>query len=87
MDPFKLVPADKMADIADKFTRNEILSKNEIREIVGRKPSKDPKADELINSNIAQPAEAVKQRLDEVKSEPKETSKENLQGENQNGEV
>lgn len=51
-DPFKLVPIEKMADIADKFTRNEILSSNEIRAVVGRKPSDDPRADMLINSNL-----------------------------------
>jgi hypothetical protein len=56
-DPFKLVPVGKMAEIADKFTRNEILSSNEIRQIVGFKPSDDPKADQLVNSNIAQPAD------------------------------
>ena len=54
-DPFKLVPVDKIADIADKFTRNEILSSNEIRGIVGYIPSDDPKADQLINSNLNQP--------------------------------
>ena len=54
-DPFKLVPIDNMAEIADKFTRNEILSSNEIRQIIGMKPSDDPKADQLVNSNIAQP--------------------------------
>ena len=53
-DPFKLVPLNNLADIADKFTRNEILSSNEIRQIVGMKPSDDPKADQLINSNIRQ---------------------------------
>lgn len=51
-DPFKLVPVEKMADIADKFTRNEILTSNEIRSIVGRRPSDDPRADMLINSNL-----------------------------------
>ena len=51
-DPFKLVPTEKMADIADKFTRNEILTSNEIRAVVGRKPSDDPRADMLINSNL-----------------------------------
>lgn len=54
-DPFKLVPVNNIAEIADKFTRNEILTSNEIRQIIGMKPSDDPKADELINSNIAQP--------------------------------
>ena len=56
-DPFRLVPVENIAEIADKFTRNEILTSNEIRQIVGMKPSSDPKADQLINSNIAQPTE------------------------------
>ncbi len=51
-DPFKLVPINDIAEIADKFTRNEILSSNEIRSIVGMKPSKDPQADKLRNSNM-----------------------------------
>lgn len=54
-DPFKLVPVNDIAEIADKFTRNEILTSNEIRQIIGMKPSDDPKADQLINSNISQP--------------------------------
>ena len=53
-DPFKLVPINNIAEIADKFTRNEILTSNEIRQIIGFKPSDDPKADQLINSNISQ---------------------------------
>lgn len=53
-DPFKLVPINNIAEIADKFTRNEILTSNEIRQIIGFKPSNDPKADQLINSNISQ---------------------------------
>lgn len=56
-DPFKLVPVNNIAEIADKFTRNEIMTSNEIRQIVGMKPSDDPKADKLINSNITQPTE------------------------------
>ena len=56
-DPFKLVPVSEMAEIADKFTRNEIMSSNEIRQIVGMKPSDDPKADQLVNANISQPEE------------------------------
>lgn len=51
-DPFKLIPADKMADIADKFTRNAILSANELRCIVGYKPVDDKRADELRNANL-----------------------------------
>ena len=53
-DPFKLIPVNQIAEIADKFTRNEILSSNEVRQVIGRKPSDDPKADQLINSNISQ---------------------------------
>lgn len=52
-DPFKLVPVGQIAEIADKFTRNEIFTANEIRQIVGKKPSKDPKANKLNNSNIS----------------------------------
>lgn len=53
-DPFKLVPVNDIAEIADKFTRNEILTSNEVRQIIGIRPSNDPKADKLINSNISQ---------------------------------
>ncbi len=54
-DPFRLVPVNNIAEIADKFTRNEILTSNEIRGVIGFKPSDDPKADKLINSNLNQP--------------------------------
>lgn len=57
-DPFGLVPVNDIAEIADKFTRNEIMTSNEIRQIVGMKPSDDPKADRLVNSNISQPVES-----------------------------
>lgn len=56
-DPFKLVPITEIAEIADKFTRNEVLTANEIRQGMGVKPSQDPKADELRNSNMPQPGE------------------------------
>lgn len=56
-DPFKLVPTTELAELADKFTRNEIMSSNEIRQIVGMKPSDDPRADQLVNSNISQSKE------------------------------
>ena len=56
-DPFRLVPVNNLADIADKFTRNEIMSSNEFRSIVGLMPSKDPKADQLRNSNLNHPDE------------------------------
>jgi hypothetical protein len=55
-DPFKLVPTDKIADIADKFTRSQILSPNELRAIVGYKPVDDARADELRNPNLNEPA-------------------------------
>lgn len=53
-DPFRLVPIEGIAEIADKFTRNEIMSSNEIRQVVGMAPSSDPKADQLVNSNMPQ---------------------------------
>ena len=56
-DPFKLVPVSDIAEIADKFTRNEIATSNEIRQVIGWKPSKDPKADELRNKNLSEPKE------------------------------
>ena len=52
-DPFKLIPINEAADMADKFTRNEILSSNELRQIIGRKPSDDPKAYEFRNNNLS----------------------------------
>ena len=58
-DPFKLVPAEKLADIADRFTRNEILTSNEIRAIIGYKPSAEPNADELRNKNLNQPPDMM----------------------------
>lgn len=58
-DPFKLVPIDNIAEIADKFTRNEIMTSNEIRQVIGMKPSDDPKADKLMNSNLNQPMEGA----------------------------
>ena len=77
-DPFKLTPAEQFAEISDKLTRNEIATSNEIRQVIGWKPSKDPKADKLINSNITQPSE---------QSTP--TNTENIEegGESQNGEL
>lgn len=68
-DPFKFVPMEKLADIADKFTRNKILSANELRQIVGRKPSKDPEADKLVNANMPAPSEPVPQPVQEGDSQ------------------
>lgn len=58
-DPFKLAPVSMVAEMADKFTRNEIMTSNEFRQVIGMKPSKDPKADELRNSNISQSNEEI----------------------------
>ena len=81
-DPFKLVPVNDIAEIADKFTRNEIMTSNEIRQIVGMKPSDDPKADELRNSNISQSKEE-----DPMMNDPygDETEDYDEGGKNQNG--
>lgn len=68
-DPFRLVPVNNIAEIADKFTRNEILTSNEIRGVIGFKPSDDPKADKLINSNLNQPDEKQTNQSTENKSE------------------
>ena len=60
-DPFKLVPVNEIAEIADKFTRNEIMTSNEIRQVVGMKPSDDPRADELRNKNLREPSDSDQQ--------------------------
>lgn len=78
-DPFRLVPVNDIAEIADKFTRNEIMTSNEIRQIVGMRPSEDPKADELRNSNISQSKEDIAD-LNAVSF-----NKINKEGESQNG--
>lgn len=86
-DPFKLVPIGTVADMADKFTRNEIMSSNEFRQVIGLKPSKDPAADELRNKNLTQTPgqeEAMAAGKEVVKSELDETNEEGGQ-ENQNG--
>ena len=77
-DPFKLVPVNDLAEIADKFTRNEIMTSNEIRQIVGMKPADDPKADELRNSNLNHPDE--KQQLAKPVAEVPEKEEENQNG-------
>lgn len=86
-DPFKLVPIGTVADMADKFTRNEIMSSNEFRQVIGLKPSKDSAADELRNKNLNQTPgqeEAMAAGKEAVKSELDETNEEGGQ-ENQNG--
>lgn len=82
-NPFGLVPVNNLAEIADKFTRNEIMTSNEFRQVVGMKPSKDPKADQLRNSNINQSA------ADEARiyGENKPSDQNIKEGENQNGKL
>jgi hypothetical protein len=74
-DPFKLVPTSQIADISDKLTRNEILSSNEVRAIIGYKPSSDPAADELRNKNLNQKAEDT-QESDSDNNEEEENQNE-----------
>ena len=81
-DPFKLVPVGSIADIADKFTRNEILSSNEVRGIIGFKPSKQEGADDLRNKNLNQSNQMLKQKVGDI---PSESSSDTQSEENQNG--
>lgn len=80
-DPFKLVPAMQLAEISDKLTRNEIATSNEMRQIMGWKPSKDPKADQLVNSNLNHPDEKQKPA-----EEPTEKVEENQNGDKKGNE-
>lgn len=72
-DPFKLVPVNDIAEIADKFTRNEIMTSNEIRQVIGMKPSDDPRADELRNKNLSSPSESEPETNPPVEDENVET--------------
>lgn len=83
-DPFKLVPINNIAEIADKFTRNEILTSNEVRQIIGFKPSKDPKADQLVNSNIAQAKEDDASAVDSNADEPIDDGTESVEPDENN---
>ena len=71
-DPFKLIPISEVPEFADKFTRNEILSSNEFRQIVGRKPSKDPAADELRNKNLSQSTADIEAKAGKEPEKPEE---------------
>lgn len=79
-DPFKLVPVGELAEISDKLTRNEIATSNEMRQVIGWKPSKDPKADQLVNSNI-------NQTKDGAASPAQPVQESQTEGVSQNGEV
>lgn len=91
-DPFKLVPVNNIAEIADKFTRNEIMTSNEIRQVIGMKPSDDPNADELRNKNLSQPADEreksaesiIESRLDKAGELDSKKLKTRSKEENQN---
>lgn len=72
-DPFKLIPISEVPEFADKFTRNEILSSNEFRQIVGRKPSKDPAADELRNKNLSQSTADIEAKSGKEPEKPEES--------------
>ena len=74
-NPFKLTPVNEIANIADKFTRNEILSSNDFRSIVGYRPADDPRADELVNKNIRQPEEQESKMNPQLESKWNEISK------------
>lgn len=78
-DPFKLVPIDNIAEIADKFTRNEVMTSNEIRQVIGMTPSKDPKADELRNKNLSEPAQGSASSSDGNVTDEDATEGENIQ--------
>lgn len=80
-DPFKLVPVSDLSEIADKFTRNEIMSSNEFRQIIGMKPSADPKADELRNKNLSEPTGEQNNTVVEEVEQPE------MKEEIQNGEI
>ena len=68
-DPFKLIPSSEIADIADKMVRNQIMSPNEMRQKIGMMPSEDPRADELRNPNISEPAAEAEEEFEEYEDE------------------
>jgi hypothetical protein len=85
-DPFKMVPVNDLAEIADKFTRNAILTSNEMRQIIGMKPSKDPKANELSNKNLNDPGQTPKAPTGQSPKLPSAKDQATSEETNQNGE-
>lgn len=79
-DPFRMVPVDQIPEMADKLTRNEIMTSNEIRTVIGLKPAKDPSADELRNKNLNESSEKIKSKMSSL-NQP------NDEEQNQNGKV
>lgn len=86
-DPFKLVPVNEISEIADKFTRNEIMTSNEIRQIIGMKPLDDPKADELRNKNLSEPSKDKTDSSNDVTGERIEKATTKLKEEIQNEDI
>lgn len=86
-DPFKLVPVGQMAEIGDKFTRNEIMTSNEVRQSIGMKPSSDPKADELRNKNLSEPNSGSQPSVPPNSADKVNITPEQPQEEIQNGSV
>lgn len=83
-DPFSLVPVSQLSDLADKLTRNEILTSNEFRQIIGRKPSSDPNADKLVNKNIRQADQPQSSEFNPDEFNPEDFNLEEYEGEIQN---
>lgn len=76
-DPFKLVPVEKLAEMVDKLTRNEILTSNEVRQLIGYMPVDDPNADELRNKNLTDPNAKIKAKEDNKNSESDDSKEDN----------
>ena len=76
-DPFKLVPILDLAEMVDKFTRNEVMTSNEFRQVIGMKPSNDPNADKLLNKNLKQTnSGAIPTTSSEINNEEEEIQNE-----------
>jgi len=86
-DPFKLVPVSEIAEISDKMTRNEIMTSNEIRQLIGMKPSDDPNADELRNKNLSESKESIKAKMGQNPKNDSDDAKKFIKEEIQNAKV
>lgn len=86
-DPFKLIPVSEVSEIADKFTRNEIMSSNEVRQLIGMKPSSDPAADELRNKNLSESKESIAAKNNNTVTPPVDDANNNQNEKDKGGEV
>jgi len=86
-DPFKLIPVSEVSEIADKFTRNEIMSSNEVRQLIGMKPSSDPAADELRNKNLSESKESIVAKNNNTVTPPVDDANNNQNEKDKGGEV